>query len=102
MTTTAIGGGNDAARDLALQSDGKIIVVGSTFNGSDYDFAVARYSPTGSLDPTFATTGFVTNPIGSSDDTNYAVALQADGKIVAVGASDNLVNFDFALAVYNP
>jgi uncharacterized delta-60 repeat protein len=102
LTVTNIGPSNDAARDLALQADGKIVVVGSTFNGTDYDFAVARYLANGTLDSSFATGGFTTNPIGALDDTNYAVAIEANGKIAAVGATDTGANYSFALAKYNP
>ncbi len=42
--TTSIGLGDDLAFGAALQSDGRILVAGSTFiGGSDYDFAVARF-----------------------------------------------------------
>src|SRR5439155_23998307 len=40
--TTSIGAGRDNAHALALQKDGKIVVVGERFNGADDDFAVAR------------------------------------------------------------
>ncbi|MFZ5538249.1 MAG: WD40 repeat domain-containing protein [Pseudomonadota bacterium] len=40
---TAIGAGNDFAYALALAPDGKIVVAGSSHNGANYDFALARY-----------------------------------------------------------
>lgn len=42
---TAIDQGNDEAYAIALQRDGKIVVVGRSFNGIDNDFALARYIP---------------------------------------------------------
>ena len=41
--TTAIGSGNDSANSAVLQSDDKIVVAGSSYNGSNDDFAVVRY-----------------------------------------------------------
>ncbi len=43
--TTAIGSADDCACGVALQSDGKIVVAGYSFNGTDNDFALARYWP---------------------------------------------------------
>ena len=48
------------------------------------DFALARYNPNGSLDPSFSGDGKQTTDFGGIDEAN-GVALQADGKIVAVG-----------------
>jgi uncharacterized delta-60 repeat protein len=45
IVTTAISTSDDRANGVALQSDGKIVVAGSTYNGSDFDFALARYNP---------------------------------------------------------
>ena len=56
--TTSIGnGGNDDNRSVAIQSDGKIVMVGETFNGHNNDFAVIRYNTDGSLDTTFGDNG---------------------------------------------
>ena len=41
----------------AVQSDGKIVAAGYTWNGSNYDFALARYNTDGSLDNTFSANG---------------------------------------------
>jgi uncharacterized delta-60 repeat protein len=51
--STPIGNGDDFASGVAVQEDGKIVVAGSTFNGSNNDVAVVRYNPNGSLDSTF-------------------------------------------------
>jgi len=49
-------GDRDYARSIAVQQDGKLIVVGQTraLSSSDLDFAVARYSDNGQLDNTFS------------------------------------------------
>jgi uncharacterized delta-60 repeat protein len=97
MVTTDFGG-IDRGEGVAIQTDGKIVAAGS--GGLSDDFALARYNGDGSLDPTFGTGGKVTTDFGSSDRA-YDVAIQKDGKIVAVGFSaPNVV--DFAVARYNP
>ena len=99
--TTAIGAINDSALAVAIQSDGKIVAAGYSYNGANYDFALVRYNTDGSLDTTFNTTGKVTTAIGASNDSAYVIAIQSDGKIVAAGYSDNGANYDFALVRYN-
>ena len=75
---------------IALQPDGKIVVVGgvSPFGLEAFDFALARYNPDGSLDAGFGAGGKVVTDLGGSfGETARAVAIQPDGKIVVVGAS---------------
>jgi uncharacterized delta-60 repeat protein len=80
-------GGDDAARAIAFQSDGKIIAVGDSEIGDRDGFALARYLPDGSLDGTFGAGGRVTTYLGEYAGA-FAVALQGDGKIVVGGYSD--------------
>jgi uncharacterized delta-60 repeat protein len=97
--TTPVGTGRDLAQAVALQSDGKIIVVGY----AQSDFAIVRDLPNGTLDTSFGTsgTGKVLTPIGSATpDEAYAVAVQTDGKIVAAGFTTNAGNRDFAVVRY--
>jgi uncharacterized delta-60 repeat protein len=98
--TTAIGNASDYVNSIALQSDGKIVVAGNSYNGSNDDFAVVRYNTDGSPDTSFGTGGKVTTAIGASYDFVSSIALQSDGKIVVAGYSDNGSNDDFALARY--
>jgi uncharacterized delta-60 repeat protein len=91
-------GGLDLATGVALQSDGKIVVVGSSLN-DDRDFALARYNTNGSLDTSFSEDGKLTTDFFGTGDGATGVALQGDGKIVAVGRT----RFDaFAIARYDP
>lgn len=75
----------DEARSLAIQQDGKIVVVGSTFDGTTYDFAIARYLPNGTLDVTFDSDGLKTINSAGFDDVATSVAIQQDGKITVAG-----------------
>jgi uncharacterized delta-60 repeat protein len=99
--TTDLGSSHDEAYSLAIQSDGKIVVAGSSYNGSNWDFALARYNSDGSIDTTFDGDGKVTTAVGSFDDTARSLAIQSDGKIVVAGSSHNGSNWDFALVLYN-
>ena len=83
--TTDFSGRGDGALALAIQSDGRIVAGGSTRNLYDNDFALARYNRNGSLDTTFGTAGKITTDVSGSGDAIYAIAIQADGKIIAAG-----------------
>jgi uncharacterized delta-60 repeat protein len=100
--TTAIGSVDDEALALVLQPDGKLVAAGSSNNGSNWDFALARYNPDGSLDPSFNGSGKVTTAIGPADQLARTLALQPDGRLVAAGASWNGSKYVFALARYKP
>jgi len=98
--TTDIGSGSDEGYGLVIQSDGKILMVGSSFNGTDSDFAVTRYEVDGDLDPTFGIGGKVVTDFSGQNDYARAIAIQTDGKIVVAGYTAGLDNDDFALARY--
>ena len=85
---------DDQASAMALQPDGKILVGG----GSGGRFALARYNPDGTLDPTFGTEGTVITAFGGGESA-AALALQPDGKIVVAGGPRSA---NFVLARYNP
>ena len=97
--TTDIGS-SDLGSSVALQSDGKIVVAGDSWNGSNADVALVRYTSTGALDTSFNGTGMETTSIGSSDDFGVSVAVQSDGKIVVAGIFHNVTSLDFALVRY--
>ena len=85
MLTTPIGpGGGDEARDVAIQANGRIVVAGTD---SWQRFAVVRYLPDGTLDPSFGGNGIVRTNFTPGDDVAWAMDIQEDGKIVASGAA---------------
>lgn len=85
----------------ALQTNGKIVVVGQTFCDGGR-FAVARYDADGSLDATFSGDGLRTTDFSSFGDQATDVAIQPDGKIVVSGAAVLERNHArFALARYD-
>ena len=108
IVTTPIGpaASQDWGRSIALQSDGKIVVAGfATTTAGGQDLALARYNSDGSLDTTFGGgDGIVTTAVGTgtSTDSGFSVAVQADGKIVVTGATQfSLVGNNVAVVRYN-
>lgn len=81
-------GAVDTVSAVALQTDGKIVVAGGIqYNGTDSDFALARYNVDGSLDLTFGSGGKVITAFSNRHDFAADVVLQNDGKIIAVGGA---------------
>ena len=77
--------GTDVIRGVAVQPDGKIVLVGSSgFN----DFTVVRLNPNGSNDDSFDNNGVQTAHFAGTDEA-FAVALQLDGRIVVAGNDGN-------------
>ena len=100
---TYIGGYGGSGYSITEQADGKILVAGTSYNGSNSfndqpeDFALARYNTDGSLDTSFSGDGMVTTDFGSSD-RGYSVTVQTDGKILVAGSTSGR---NLALARYN-
>ncbi|MDQ3933216.1 MAG: Vps62-related protein [Actinomycetota bacterium] len=91
----------DRAEALALQTDGKIVVVGSAANSDEGyagDFALTRLNHDGDLDTGFGDGGKRTTDFDGSDVAR-AVAIQSDGKIVTAGVGGAGGEY-FALARY--
>ncbi len=96
------GGANDEALDVVLQSDGKIVVVIGQAVGTNPDFRLSRYNSDGTSDAGFGFGGTVTTDFFGGDDFPVGLALQSDGKFIAVGGVTNSVgDSDFGLARYN-
>jgi uncharacterized delta-60 repeat protein len=79
------GTGNDNGRRLTLQEGGKIVVVGNTHNGTDYDALVLRYDSEGIPDEDFGNGGAASYNLGQGNDWGEAMAIQRDQNIVVVG-----------------
>ena len=95
-----IGNFSDEAHGVAIQSDGKIVVVGFSADGSFEVFTLIRFNQNGTLDLSFGSGGIVKTRIGMSGSRALAVAIQPNGKIVVAG--DTWGSFlDFAVVRYN-
>jgi len=86
---------------LVVQSDGKIIVGGEAYNSNDSDLALARYNMDGTLDTTFDSDGKVTLSLSTKGEGVRGVAVQTDGKILAVDAHRLPTSEDAALVRFN-
>ena len=98
--TIDFSGGIDTASGVAIQADGKLVIVGtSTSNSnnnnisSDY-FALARLNLDGTLDTTFSSDGKISDYFGNAND----VTIQKDGKVLVVGTT---YSNDFGTVRYN-
>src|SRR4029453_14887797 len=92
--TTNVGGGRGVVSSIAVQPDGKIVAGGF----ARFDFALARYTPSGTVDASFGTGGEVTTNIGGLPDGVNTIALEPDGKIIAVALTFINGSFQPALA----
>jgi uncharacterized delta-60 repeat protein len=89
--------------DLMLQPDGKILAPGEEVNPvTSFNFAMTRYNPDGSLDPTFGPNGRVELDWFGLQDGIHAAALQPDGKVLGAGDVYNPATQgkDFAVVRY--
>jgi uncharacterized delta-60 repeat protein len=69
-----------------VQPDGKLVIAGNeSLPSGKYDFVLGRFDANGTLDPTFGTGGVVRTALGPDDDFEFDLAIQPDGKLVAVG-----------------
>jgi uncharacterized delta-60 repeat protein len=101
LTNIGPGQTGDGAQGVAIQSDGRIVVGGNSFDpqSSRSRFALARYRRDGTLDPSLAGDGTQIAILGSGGSFAGSVALQRDGKIVLGGVATEQAGFrDFALA----
>ena len=98
--TTKIFTGLDVASAVAIQPDGRIVVAGTSWSGTQYVFVVARYTIDGKLDPSFGNGGIVISSgvLGTAN----GMVLQPDGKIVVAGSGYVGNRGMFGLARFRP
>jgi uncharacterized delta-60 repeat protein len=116
IVTTSVGSAtswNGAAAvaiypNAGTANDGDVVAVGNAVTGKHSgfpvdNFAVIRYSPNGTLDPSFGNGGELTTIVSSSGGSRANdVSIQADGKIVAAGyGADASGNLAFTVVRYN-
>ena len=107
MVTTDISRSTDIANAVAVQADGKLVVIGQTYKNNDFsgeDFVVTRYNTDGTLDTTFGRGGKVRTDFPGLAAVPSSVVIQSDGKIVVAGGAFPLFTFlgNFELVRYNP
>jgi uncharacterized delta-60 repeat protein len=99
QVVTSMGVGDAYGNATVVQKDGRVLVAGTASHATDdTEFAVVRYKPNGSPDPTFGGDGRVVTNLTGGDDQPYGVALAGGGKILVGGyAGEN-----FAAVRYLP
>lgn len=108
FVNVSLGDGNDAARDLALQADGKIVVVGDSLSpDGSTNFVLARLKADGTPDEAFGSAedgtpnGFVATSLGEGNDFATGVAVQGDGRIVVAGYHQDGDSTNIAVTRYD-
>ncbi len=104
MVSYPIGSGNDVGRSIALQPDGKIVVVGDCQNAiapTLSNFCILRLLEHGTLDVPFGNNGTVF-PTPANNAVAYAVAVQPDGKILLGGHCGASGDSSACVVRYNP
>jgi uncharacterized delta-60 repeat protein len=100
---TAVSVASNVANAVVVQSDGKLVIAGYSYNASgNTDFALIRYNTNGSLDTSFDGDGKLTTSLGLVSSFANTVIVQPDKKIVAAGYSyDAQGHTTFAVIRYN-
>lgn len=96
--------GSQEAMAIAVQSDGKTIMVGIAGNGTasvSFDFLVMRYNVDGTFDTGFGSNGVVTTDFFGQQEWATVVVIQPDGKILVAGGS-TIAPTGFKIARYMP
>ncbi|MGH9000636.1 MAG: hypothetical protein ACRDY7_14755 [Acidimicrobiia bacterium] len=88
VTEDFVAVGSSGIYDLAVLPDGRFVVAGYTYGGSSIAFALARYLPDGTLDPSFGSEGIVFTDLDPlADDVATSLVVEDDGGILAAGRS---------------
>lgn len=99
---TSLVPGDDEALAVGRLADGRIVVGGYSFNGTDRDFALACYRANGTLDYNFGTDGATLTSIGNSNEEITALVVDSADRIVVVGASEGTAGRIVVAARYLP
>ena len=91
---------DDQVKDIAIQSNGKILLIGAIKNAGFNEMAVVRLNSGGSLDTTFNHTGIVTQPYGYHSYGKSVLTLET-GQIIAAGSTIIDTDYDLMLVRYN-
>lgn len=99
---TPMGFANDIVSATAVQTDGKIVCAGYSYNADgNYDFSILRLNSDGSLDKSFNSNGKILLNLGSGTDWATGLAIQPNGKILVGGTSFTGLDDDFAIVRIN-
>jgi len=101
-TQTDFAGNQDVAYSSILQDDGSFYVSGTVRDSiSNYDFALAKYNPDGSLDKQFGNEGKRTYDFKGPVDLGLYMKQQKDGKLLVCGENNILTKNSFVVVRFN-
>ena len=99
------GNGDDIGKGITVDSNGRILVTGTSNNGTDDDIAIWRFNNDGSLDTTFGSNGIIVGAGvagGSGNDYGNGIVIDAAGKILVASSSDNEIGeLDLVILRFN-
>ena len=105
VNDAAGGNGDDFGGSVTIDSQGRILVAGSSFNGSDYDMVIWRFNPDGTPDSSFGDNGVVIEDGATganSQDWGYSITTDSQGRILVAGFSSNGTDMDMVIWRYMP
>jgi len=93
-------GADESAKGLIIDTNGKIVITGRNYNGTDTDMIIRRYNDNGSDDNSLDTDGLAFFDSGEADDGSD-IAIDENGKILVAGSISNGTDLDIAVWRYN-
>lgn len=84
VVESSFDGGDDAASDVTILPDGKVLAIGDTYDNGIARTMIARFNPDGTPDPTFGAGGKTLFALTSGSNYAWNMVIQPDGKIVAL------------------
>lgn len=95
---TKVGESYTSLNSVLIQPDGKIVIGGQASFSGQFDYAVVRYNPNGTLDQSFDQDGISTVSFSQGDDRIMSMAIQPDGKLMLAGYSYDPANSQYAMS----
>jgi uncharacterized delta-60 repeat protein len=100
LVLAPVGSGVDLGYSLAVASNGKFYLGGFVYSTQGCDPGIVRFNSDGTLDDTFGDNGKVITILSNGCDALNGIAVQADGKILAVGSKQNATDPDLIVLRY--
>lgn len=85
---------------MVVQSDGKVVVAGNSFNGADTDLFLTRINNDGTLDIGFGTNGVVVKDVNNQDNNVNSMVMGANGSLYLAGKAYTLVGATLCPGLY--
>lgn len=93
VTTTSVSGIN-LIQDIAIDSEGRIVAIGYSYDDAEDetpDALVLRYNSNGGLDTSFGESGYVAFELSQVTVASYVIAVDSQDRIIIAGHGENKV-----------